>query len=202
MPSEPLVHVVDDDDAVRDSIVFLLGSAGLDARSWPSGEALLSDLAEQAAGCVLTDLRMPGMGGLDLLRRLRHSHPHLPVLVITGHGDVSLAVEAMKAGAADFIEKPFDDEVLIGALTAALGAAQAPGAVDRPGVAQRLAQLSTRERQVLSGVVRGRANKVIAAELGISPRTVEVYRANLMAKMGAKNLSDLVRMTLRLDPDL
>ncbi|HWF01246.1 MAG TPA: response regulator FixJ [Caulobacteraceae bacterium] len=204
MSTEDLVHVVDDDDAVRDALVFLLGAAGLAARSWPSGEALLADLTPDAAGCVLSDVRMPGMSGLDLLKRLRVSHPHLPVVVITGHGDVSLAVEAMKAGAANFIEKPFDDEALIGALNSALGQARAPdgAAAERAIIAQRLSQLSARERQVLSGVVRGLANKVIAADLGISPRTVEVYRANLMSKMNARNLSDLVRMTLRLDPDL
>ena len=201
-PLERIVHVVDDDDAVRDSLVFLLGAAGLAARPWPSAEALLSGLTPTSAGCVLTDVRMPGLSGLDLLRRLRATHPRLPVVVMTGHGDVSLAVDAMKAGAADFIEKPFDDEVLVATLSEALGLAQEAdaGANERAAIAQRHAQLSTRERQVLSGVVRGSANKTIAADLGISPRTVEVYRANLMSKMAARNLSELVRMTLRLDP--
>lgn len=198
MPHEPLVHVIDDDEAVRESLAFLLGAAGFGVRSYESGEDFLANIDAIAPGCIVTDVRMPGMSGLELLRYLKQRNLPLPVIVMTGHGDIALAVEAMKAGAVDFIEKPFDDEFIVGAVQAALrhdAEAHARDA-ERQEIMRRLGELSGRERQVLDGLVAGHANKVIAHNLGISPRTVEVYRANLMTKMEASSLSELVRMAL------
>jgi two-component system response regulator FixJ len=198
MPFESTVHVIDDDEALRDSLTFLLRTARLDVQSYPSATAFLEALPEANLSCVITDVRMPGMSGIDLLRRLRERKISVPVIVITGHGDIPLAVEAMRIGAVDFLEKPFDDEVLIASVKAALR--QKEGEVKRHGeraeIEGRLAALSNRERDVLGGLVAGRANKQIAFDLGISPRTVEIYRANLMSKMQAGSLSDLVRMAL------
>jgi two-component system, LuxR family, response regulator FixJ len=198
MPFESTVHVIDDDEALRDSLTFLLRTARLDVQSYPSATAFLEALPEANLSCVITDVRMPGMSGIDLLRRLRERKISVPVIVITGHGDIPLAVEAMRIGAIDFLEKPFDDKVLIASVKAALR--QKEGEVKRHGeraeIEGRLAALSNRERDVLGGLVAGRANKQIAFDLGISPRTVEIYRANLMSKMQAGSLSDLVRMAL------
>ena len=198
MPFESTVHVIDDDEALRDSLTFLLRTARLDVLGYPSATAFLEALPEANLSCVITDVRMPGMSGIDLLRRLRERKISVPVIVITGHGDIPLAVEAMRIGAIDFLEKPFDDEVLIASVKAALR--QKEGEVkrhgERAGIEGRLAALSNRERDVLGGLVAGRANKQIAFDLGISPRTVEIYRANLMSKMQAGSLSDLVRMAL------
>jgi two-component system response regulator FixJ len=198
MPFDNTVHVIDDDEALRDSLTFLLRTARLDVKSYPSAAAFLEALPEANPSCVITDVRMPGMSGIDLLRRLRERNISVPVIVITGHGDIPLAVEAMRIGATDFLEKPFDDEVLIASVKAALrqkeGEAKRQG--ERADIEGRLAALSNRERDVLGGLVAGRANKQIAYDLGISPRTVEIYRANLMSKMKAGSLSDLVRMAL------
>ena len=198
MPFESTVHVIDDDEALRDSLTFLLRTARLDVQSYPSATAFLEALPEANLSCVITDVRMPGMSGIDLLRRLRERKISVPVIVITGHGDIPLAVEAMRIGAIDFLEKPFDDEVLIASVKTALrqkeGEAKRHG--ERAEIEGRLAALSNRERDVLGGLVAGRANKQIAFDLGISPRTVEIYRANLMSKMQAGSLSDLVRMAL------
>jgi two-component system, LuxR family, response regulator FixJ len=198
MPFESTVHVIDDDEALRDSLTFLLRTARLDVQSYPSAMAFLEALPEAKLSCVITDVRMPGMSGIDLLRRLRERKISVPVIVITGHGDIPLAVEAMRIGAIDFLEKPFDDEVLIASVKTALRHKE--GEVMRHGeraeIEGRLAALSNRERDVLGGLVAGRANKQIAFDLGISPRTVEIYRANLMSKMQAGSLSDLVRMAL------
>jgi two-component system response regulator FixJ len=198
MAFDSTVHVIDDDEALRDSLTFLLRTARIDVKSYPSAAAFLEALPEPNLSCVITDVRMPGMSGIDLLRRLRDRKISVPVIVITGHGDIPLAVEAMRIGAIDFLEKPFDDEVLIASVRAALK--QKEGEVKRHGeraeIESRLAALSNRERDVLGGLVAGRANKQIAYELGISPRTVEIYRANLMSKMKAGSLSDLVRMAL------
>jgi two-component system response regulator FixJ len=198
MPFDSTVHVIDDDEALRDSLTFLLRTARLDVQSYPSAAAFLEALPQANLSCVITDVRMPGMSGIDLLRRLRERKVSVPVIVITGHGDIPLAVEAMKIGATDFLEKPFDDEVLIASVKAALR--QKEGEEKRHGeraeIESRLAALSNRERDVLDGLVAGRANKQIAYDLGISPRTVEIYRANLMSKMKAGSLSDLVRMAL------
>lgn len=203
MLNEPVVHVIDDDEAVRDSLAFLLVAAGMAARTYDSATAFLGRLPDIEPGCVVTDVRMPRMSGLELVQRLNELQATLPVVVITGHGDVALAVEAMKGGAVDFIEKPFDDDVILAALRAALnrGEDQQARNGEKAAIARRITLLSTRERQVLTGVVRGKPNKVVANELGISPRTVEVYRANLMTKMQAQSISELVRMALLVDPD-
>jgi two-component system response regulator FixJ len=194
--SDLAVFVVDDDDAMRDSLDFLLSSAGCAVRTFEAAGPLLEALKDGNCGCVVSDVRMPGVDGLELLRRIKAARPSLPVVIITGHGDVPLAVEAMKLGAADFVEKPFDDERLIGVVQAAL--AGAPREADPANeIGARVASLSPRERQVLDGLVAGLSNKAIARAHDISPRTVEVYRANLMAKMQAASLSDLVRMAMR-----
>ena len=199
MPAEPIVHVIDDDDAVRDSLAFLLRSAKLDVRTHESATAFLDALPQAGTGCIVTDVRMPDLSGIELLKRLRDASISVPVIVITGHGDVQLAVEAMKAGAADFLEKPFDDEMLLAAVRSALGTAEKGARVEAAHAVlhERLATLSGRERDVLDGLVAGKPNKIIAYDLGISPRTVEIYRANVMTKMQAASLSELVRIALQ-----
>ena len=198
MPSEAHVSVIDDDDAARDSLAFLLESAGIPTRVYGSAVDFLAALADEGSACIITDVRMPGMTGTELLRRLKESGRRIPVIVTTGHGDIALAVEAMKLGAVDFFEKPFADEALLRAVRAAIEkrATSEDTDAERAAVAERLTTLSARERQVLEGLVSGQPNKTIAYDLGISPRTVEVYRANLMTKMKASSLSDLVRMAL------
>ena len=198
MANEPIVHVVDDDPAIRDSLAFLLDTADLVSRTYESAAALLAEADNLAPGCIVTDVRMPDMNGLEMVRRLSEMGVRHPVIVMTGHADVPLAIEAVRAGVKDFIEKPFDDEALLSSIRSAL--ADHVGSAEREGqnaeVLERLASLSARERQVLDGLVAGRANKVIAYDLEISPRTVEVYRANVMTKMKARSLSELVRMTI------
>jgi two-component system, LuxR family, response regulator FixJ len=198
MPDESLVHVIDDDDAVRDSLEFLLTAAGIEVRTYVSAQAFLETLENSVSGCVITDVRMPEVSGIELLQRIQEMQLVLPVIVITGHGDVPLAVEAMKIGAVDFLEKPFDDEVLLAAVRAALRrkGAEDGREAERRQLTERIEALSRRERQVLDGLLAGHPNKIIAFDLGISPRTVEIYRANLMTKMQAASLSDLVRMAL------
>jgi two-component system response regulator FixJ len=197
-PESAVVHVIDDDEAVRDSLAFLLRANGIEVQTYESGTVFLAGATELKAGCVVTDVRMPEISGIELLRRLKELKVFLPVIVITGHGDVPLAVEAMKFGAADFLEKPFDDDILLAAVRAALNRQDSEGKrqAERAAIDDRLAALSNREREVLEGLVAGRANKQIAFDLGISPRTVEIYRANLMTKMQAASLSELVRMAL------
>lgn len=198
MSTESIVHVIDDDSAMRESIEFLLRTANIRARTYENAPAFLDALPREGLGCVITDVRMPGMSGLELLRKLKELDVALPVIVITGHGDVPLAVEAMKCGASDFIEKPFDDEALLTSVRAALKVqdGQAEQQAAKAAIAECVASLSARERQVLEGLVAGLPNKTIAYDLGISPRTVEIYRANVMTKMGAASLSELVRMAL------
>ena len=193
-----IVHVIDDDEAIRQSLAFLLQAAKLEVKTYASAMAFLDALPDIASSCVITDVRMPGMSGVDLLRRLKELKIAIPVIVITGHGDVALAVEAMKVGAMDFLEKPFDDDVLLASVQSALKRqdGETKRHTERLEIEGRLASLSHRERDVLGGLVAGRANKQIAFDLGISPRTVEIYRANLMNKMKAGSLSDLVRMAL------
>jgi two-component system, LuxR family, response regulator FixJ len=193
-----IVHIIDDDDALRESLAFLLGTARIEVQSHASAAAFLDQLQDLNLGCIITDVRMPGLSGIDLLRRLKERKIGVPVIVITGHGDVPLAVEAMKYGAVDFLEKPFDDEVLLATVQSALREREGSSKrlTERAAIENRLAALSKRERDVLGGLVGGRANKQIAFDLGISPRTVEIYRANLMEKMRAASLSDLVRMAL------
>jgi len=198
MQPELIVYVIDDDDAVRHSLEFLLKTAGIEARGFESAKAFLEMLPRVKSGCIVTDVRMPEITGIDLLRHVKESGLDVPVIVITGHGDISLAVEAMKIGAVDFLEKPFDDDLLLASVRAALNkeADTAKHKAELADIHDKLAALSNRERQVLEGLVAGKANKVIAFDLGISPRTVEIYRANLMTKMAANSLSDLVRMAM------
>ena len=201
MANETVVHVIDDDAAVRDSIAFLLGTADLRVRTYESAVAFLA-ASDRSPGCIVTDVRMPEMTGIELARRLREGGSREPVIIITGHADVPLAIEAMHAGVADFIEKPFDEELLLAAIrrgVAGVGKA-ASAEAERREIASRFDSLSGRERDVLKGLVEGHANKVIAYDLDISPRTVEVYRANLMSKMQAGSLSELVRMVLTIQP--
>ena len=198
MSNDQTVHVIDDDDAARDSLAFLFRTAQVDVVTYGSATDFLAAAPAVAGGCVVTDVRMPQMDGLELLRRLRALDVALPVIVMTGHGDIPLAVEAMKAGAVDFFEKPFDDEAMLAAVRRALGRRRQDRARDteREGVKERIGSLSARERQVLEGLVAGKPNKVIAFDLGISARTVEIYRANVMTKTNAGSLSELVRMAL------
>lgn len=198
MTGGSVVHVVDDDDAIRDSIGFLLSSSGLQWRAYPNARALLDRAAQLEDGCILTDIRMPEMTGLELVRELqRLGAPH-PIVVLTGHADVALAVEAMKAGVDDFLEKPFQPEALLASITQAIavGKERVSRVRERAAIEERIAQLTGRERDVLAALVRGLSNKEAALELGISPRTVEIYRANLMTKMNAATLSELVRQAL------
>ena len=195
------VYVIDDDPAMRDSLDFLLGSAGFSVRLFDSAQVFLSELPKLNSGCLVTDIRMPGMDGMELLRQLNPASDvrKLPVIVMTGHGDVPLAVEAMKLGALDFLEKPFDDDRLIGMIQSALAGSESGSKSEAlaADMAARVASLTQRERQVMQGLVTGQSNKTIAREYDISPRTVEVYRANVMTKMQAGNLSELVRFAIR-----
>ena len=199
MPSDAdIVHVVDDDEAMRDSMAFLLRAENFQVKTYADAADFLNALPQINTGCIVTDVRMPGMSGIELLQRLRELKVSLPVIVVSGHGDVPLAVEAMKTGALDFIEKPFDDEVFLHAVRMALSthAVDSQREAQKATINSRLESLSNREREVLEGLVAGHPNKTIAFDLGISPRTVEIYRANVMEKMQARSLSELVRMAL------
>lgn len=198
MASDNVVHVIDDDDDARDSLAFLLSTADVEVHAYESAVAFLRALPQVTGGCIITDVRMPEIDGIELLRRLHEAGTPLPVIVMTGHGDVPLAVEAMKLGAIDFLEKPFDDDALLAAVRMALSKNRVDSEQEsrKAEVKERLASLSPREQQVLDGLVAGHPNKTIAFDLGISARTVEVYRANLMTKMQARSLSELVRMAL------
>lgn len=196
-----VVHIVDDEEPVRNSLAFLLGSAGFAVRTHATAAAFLEIAPQIRNGCLVTDLRMPDIDGVELLRRLKKSNSMLPAIVVTGHGDVQMAVEAMKNGALDFIEKPFSDIVLIESIGRAveIATSQADAESAATRTHERLASLTERELQVLHRVVLGQPNKIIAFELGLSPRTVEVYRAGLMNKMQAKSLAELVRMVMDID---
>ena len=198
---EPVVHVVDDDAAMRESLAFLLSSEDLAACTYESAAAVLARGAELEPGCIITDIRMPQMNGLEMVVELKRLGVDHPVIVLTGHGDVSLAVQAMKAGVVDFLEKPFDDEALLRAVRSALQehSGEAAREKERAQVASRRARLTAREREVFEAIVAGDSNKAAALKLGISPRTVEIYRANVMSKMEAASLSELVRMALQLE---
>lgn len=199
--SNGVVHIVDDDEAMRDSLQFLLDSADLPARTYDSAVSFLAALADLEPGCILTDVRMPEINGLEMVRRVKAAGIAMPVIVMTGHADLALAIEAMRAGVIDFLEKPFEDEALLSALRTALGDSEADRRrdLDRQAVRDRRAALSGRETEVLDGLLAGKPNKIIAYDLGISPRTVEIYRANVMTKMQAASLSELVRMCLLAD---
>jgi two-component system response regulator FixJ len=196
--TDPIVHLIDDDEAIRSALGFLLEMNDLPARTYASAVEFLEVADKLTGGCIVTDVRMPEMSGLELVRRLKERGVTLPIVVITGHGDVPLAVEAMRAGVIDFIEKPFDDEVLLRSIRMALDAKAESDvhAQERQRFEQVLKTLSGRETEVLRGVIAGKMNKVIAFELGISQRTVEVYRANVMSKTQANGLSELVRIAL------
>ena len=199
MPHKGHVYVIDDDPAMRDSLEFLLDSADYAVTLYESALTFLDSMPNLPFGCIVSDVRMPGMDGMDLLKQLKSERARLPVVMMTGHGDVPLAVEAMKLGAIDFIEKPFDDDRLITMIDAALQQAS-EGAKNEAitlDIAARIQTLSPRERQVMDGLVAGLSNKVIAREFDISPRTIEVYRANVMTKMQASSLSELVRLAMR-----
>jgi two-component system response regulator FixJ len=196
MMSPGTVHIVDDDEAVRDSLQALLEAKKYAAKTYPTAEAFLAAHSTAPEGCAIVDVRMPGMDGITLLNRLRERGAALPVIVVTGHGDIPLAVQAMKAGAVDFVEKPYSNETIIEAVRRALAAAPADTAAGSAELAARIATLTPRERDVMDQLVIGNPNKIIAFELKISPRTVEIHRANLMKKMQADSLSHLVRMAL------
>ena len=196
MTDEPLILIVDDDEGLRSSLQFLFASAGLESQSWDSAEAFLADLPQDGParpGALVLDCRMPGMGGLELLRLLHDRSFPLPVVIITGHGDVRMAVEALKTGAYDFIEKPFRKQHLLATVEAAAAVSRdwLERDAQRRGVTERLARLNRREREVLALVLEGKANKVIAHELDLSIKTIEVYRAGLMDKMQAGSVAEL-----------
>lgn len=195
----PLVHLVDDNEAFRRSTAWLLEAAEFAVRDYPDAHAFLVALdraqGEPAPGCIVSDVRMPGMSGIELHEELQRRGCPLPLVFITAHGDVPLAVQAMRKGAVDFIEKPFDEQTLVHAVNTALSHAAAAPARNAEA-ARRLAQLTPRERQVMDLVVAGKLNKMVADELGISIKTVELHRSNMMTKLGVRNLPDLVRLTL------
>ena len=199
--TEPVVHVVDDDAPMRDSIAFLLGAEGIATRTYEGASALLDRRTELEFGCIITDIRMPDMNGLEMVQELKRLGVPHPVIVLTGHADVSLAVQEMKAGVLEFLEKPFDDEALVRAVRLGLSqsGSDASRKQEQAEIAARVAQLTGRERDVFEAIVAGDSNKAAALRLGISPRTVEIYRANVMTKMNANSLSELVRMALQLE---
>jgi RNA polymerase sigma factor (sigma-70 family) len=200
MPSpEPLVYIVDDEASIRDSLAMLLRSVGLQSSAFADARAFLAAYEARAHCCLIADVRMPGMSGLELQDALRARGSALPVIIITGHGDIAMAVRAMKAGAADFIEKPFHDQTLLDAVHRALERSAASVLTeesDSTVLQSRLATLTPREREVLELVVEGRPNKVVATRLGLSTRTVEVHRAKVMEKMSARSLAELVRAAI------
>ena len=199
MTGERKVYVIDDDAAMRDSLNFLLEAAGFDVTMFDTATRFLNVLPRLDFGCVVSDVRMPGVDGIELLKRMKALKSRFPIVIITGHGDVPLAVEAMKLGAVDFVEKPFEDDRLIAMIDAAVRQSD-PAARDQAvtrDLAARIASLSPRERQVMDGLIAGLSNKLIARDYDISPRTIEVYRANVMTKMQANSLSELVRLAMR-----
>lgn len=197
--SDKNVYVIDDDDAMRDSLDFLLGAAGFKVAVFDSAVRFLEKLPGMEFGCVVSDVRMAGIDGIELLKRIQSGDKAFPVIMMTGHGDIRLAVEAMKLGATDFLEKPFDDDRLISTIEEALQRKnEAPqGSAVNQEIAARIESLSPRERQVMEGLVAGLSNKIIAREYDISPRTIEVYRANVMTKMQANSVSELVRLAIK-----
>jgi RNA polymerase sigma factor (sigma-70 family) len=197
--TEPRVHIVDDDEAMRDSLKWLLESRGLKVELYASAEAFLRSFNNSYCGCLVLDVRMPGMNGLDLYEQLQARASTLPVIFITGHGDVPMAVSALKKGAADFIEKPFNDQDMLSLIESCMtqDSAAAAKRAESASVTQRLDRLTQREREVLDLVVAGKLNKQIADELGISIKTVEVHRSRVMQKMGANSVAELVQLTLK-----
>ncbi len=198
MNKDLIVYIIDDDDAIRDSMEMLMRSVALTAETYPSAQAFLDTHDPMKAGCLLVDVRMPGMSGLELQQLLAEQGNRLPVIIMTGHGDIDMAVQAMKAGAVDFIEKPFDAEALLASINACLQRRTEAKGIQAQ--AQRLAQLTQREREVFECLADGKPNKMIGADLDISARTVEVHRARIMEKLGAKSLADIVRISLLATP--
>ena len=196
MAAEPVVHVIDDDDSAREALAFLIDCAGLRVRTYESAVRFLDAVPQMDHGCIVTDVRMPELTGVELIGRLKGLGVKDPVIVITGHADVPMAIQAMKAGVADFLEKPFSDDAILGAIRSALArqTGREEADAEREAIKARIATLSQRESEVMEGLVAGHANKAIAYDLNISARTVEVYRANVMTKMQAGSLSELVRM--------
>lgn len=196
MSEEKVVHVVDDDDSVRRSVGFMLKTSGYQVRPYASGMELLKKAKGLEPGCVLLDIRMPGMDGLEVQQELRERGVSLPILIMTGHGDIPLSVRAMKAGAIDFIEKPFEKDVLISAIEEGFASLRRSDSSQERAkcAAVRLQVLTPRERDVLDGLAKGLPNKTIAYDLGISSRTVEIHRANLMAKLEVRSLSEALRL--------
>ncbi|RTM10839.1 MAG: response regulator transcription factor FixJ [Bradyrhizobiaceae bacterium] len=199
MTTKGHVYVIDDDAAMRDSLQFLLDSTGFEVTLFDNAESFVEALPGLAFGCVLSDVRMPGLDGIELLKWMKAQQSPFPIVIMTGHGDVPLAVEAMKLGAVDFLEKPFDDDRLTAMIESAIRHAEptAKSEAVAQDIAARVASLSPRERQVMEGLIAGLSNKLIAREYDISPRTIEVYRANVMTKMQANSLSELVRLAMR-----
>jgi len=197
MSANDIVHLIDDDEAFRRALAFQLGTAGFAVKIYESAVLFLEKYDGSQSGCIVSDVRMPGMDGLRFLQRLKEMSVTLPVVIMTGHADVTMAVKAMKAGANDFIEKPFTDEGLLEAVRSALTRSlKGHPPVEVEQIRGRLAMLTPREREVLNALVAGKPNKTIAYDLGVSSRTVEVHRANVMTKMGAANFAELVRMSL------
>lgn len=196
---DPVVFIVDDDDAVRESLAFLMKSVGMKAEAFPSAQAFLDTYHPARAGCLVLDIRMPGMSGLELQDRLRQMDSILPIIFITGHGDVPMAVKAIKAGAADFVQKPFRDQELIDRIREVLeeDATKRAEKLQRNEILRRMETLTEREREVMEQVVAGKANKVVAIDLNVSQRTVEIHRANVMEKMKARSLAQLVRLVMK-----
>ncbi len=196
MPKRDMVCIVEDDPVVRQSLTMLIATLGVEARAHASGRAFLDDADCRAASCVVLDVRMPGLGGLEVQARMAELGMTAPVIFITGHGDVPLAVEAMRGGAVDFLQKPFDNQALLERVRQAIerGRDLRVEAQQRDAAAARLARLSPREREVLELLVLGRMNKAIAAELGISAKTVEDHRASVMRKMQVRSVAELVRL--------
>jgi two-component system response regulator FixJ len=199
MPHESVIYVIDDDRAMRDSLEFLLETAGFTVQLFDSAAGFLDRASSLEFGCVLSDVQMPGINGMDLLRRMKADRAVLPVVLMTGHGDIPLAVEAIKLGAIEFLEKPFGNAQLLGAIHTALllSKENVRSEAIAGDLLARVESLSPRERQVMNGLVAGLSNKLIARDYDISPRTIEVYRANVMTKMQARSLSELVRLALR-----
>jgi two-component system response regulator FixJ len=199
MPDKGKVYVIDDDEAMRDSLNFLLDSADFNVTLFETAVKFLDSLPSLEFGCVVSDVRMPGLDGIELLKRMKAGHSTFPIVIMTGHGDIPLAVEALKLGAVDFLEKPFEDDRLIGMIEAAIRQAEtaAKSEAVKLDIAARIATLSPRERQVMEGLIAGLSNKLIARDYDISPRTIEVYRANVMTKMQANSVSELVRLAMR-----
>ncbi len=199
MPQKGNVYIIDDDEAMRDSLSFLLDSAGYRVTLFETATSFLEALTRLEFGCIVSDVRMPGIDGIELLKRMKAAGSKFPILIMTGHGDVPLAVEAMKLGAVDFLEKPFEDDRLMAMIEGAIRQADTSARTEAmtQDITARIASLSPRERQVMDGLIAGLSNKLIAREYDISPRTIEVYRANVMTKMQANSLSELVRLAMR-----